>query len=328
MRSEKTLQTDYAAIAAVQNPNIHRSNLLITTSLEQLGDEFALAQDVSGRSRESYRRSIRQFLGWMKNSNMTDPRREDVLRFKRDLEERGLRATTIHAYLVAVRRFFEWTESKRIYPNVAQGIKGAKRSNGFKKDPLTVAQVKELLASLERSSVQGKRDFAIINLLIRTGLRTIEVVRAIIGDIRQDSGEALLWIQGKGRESKDEFVLLTPDTLKPINAYLAARGPVSDDSPLFASISDRNRGGRMTTRSVSRIVKAALRDIGIDSDRLTAHSLRHTAITLTLQGGATIQEAQLLGRHSNINTTLVYAHNINRIAHAPERKIDALLSGN
>ena len=63
----------------------------------------------------------------------------------------------------------------------------------------------------------------------------------------------------------------------------------------------------------------------LDSSRLTAHSLRHTAVTLALMGGATIQEARLLARHSSINTTLIYAHNINRVAQAPERKIDALL---
>ena len=61
--------------------------------------------------------------------------------------------------------------------------------------------------------------------------------------------------------------------------------------------------------------------------RLTAHSLRHTASTLSLQGGATIQEAQALGRHASIDTTMLYAHNIERIAQAPERKIAELLAG-
>jgi integrase/recombinase XerD len=91
------------------------------------------------------------------------------------------------------------------------------------------------------------------------------------------------------------------------------------------SHSDRNFGKRLTTRSISRIVKDNLRKVGIDSSRITAHSLRHTAITLALQAGASIQEAQALGRHANINTTMIYAHNINRITHAPERKIDELL---
>ena len=166
-----------------------------------------------------------------------------------------------------------------------------------------------------------------LNLLIRTGLRSVEAIRADVEDIRQQGGEALLWIQGKGQDAKDQFVVLTPDSLRPIYEYLQARGTPGQDKPLFASISDRNGGGRLTTRTIRRIAKDRLREIGVDSDRLTAHSLRHTAITLSLEAGATVQEAQALGRHANINTTLIYAHNIDRLKNAPERMIDKLLSG-
>jgi integrase/recombinase XerC/integrase/recombinase XerD len=171
------------------------------------------------------------------------------------------------------------------------------------------------------------RDYALINLLIRTGLRTIEVARSNLSDIRQKGGESVLWIQGKGRDTKDEFVVLTKGTKEPIEKYLSSRAKNTkrDRSPIFISHSSRNFGSKLTTRSVSRIVKKRLVAVGIDNSRLTAHSLRHTAITLALKGGASIQEAQALGRHANINTTMIYAHNINRIENAPENKIDKLL---
>jgi len=238
----------------------------------------------------------------------------------------GLSSLTLSAYLVTVRKFFEWAEGMKFYPNIARGIKGAKRSRGFKKDSLTVPQIKNLLSNIDRTTAQGKRDFAILNLLVRTGLRTIEVSRANIEDIRQESGEAILWIQGKGRDNKDEFVLLTEESLSPIREYLNTRGMAKNQEPLFVSTSNNNRGERLTTRTLSGIVKEHLREVGLNSGRLTAHSLRHTAITLSLLGGASIQEAQALGRHSNINTTLIYAHNINRVKNAPERRIDALLA--
>lgn len=295
--------------------------------LNGLLNDFLLAQDVKESSRSAYRRALRPFLGWLRQEGGTTPTREDILRYKRFLEGRGLSPLTLSGYLVVVRKFFEWTEGKKLYPNVARGIKGAKRSKGFKRDPLTKTQAKELLGSVDRSTLQGKRNFALLNLLVRTALRTIEVIRADVGDIRQEGGEAVLWIHGKGRDSKDEFVLLTDPCLKPLRSYLHVRGKTPADAPLFASLSDRNKRQRLTTRSLSRIVKDYLSRIGLKSERLTAHSLRHTAITLSLQGGATIQEAQLLGRHSNINTTLIYAHNIDRIAQAPERKIDAVLAG-
>jgi len=290
-------------------------------------ERFLLSLDITPGSKETYRRALGRFVEWVGERGIGQPTREDILAYKGFLGGRGLSPLTVSGYLVPVRRFFEWAEGMKIYPNVARGIRGAKRSQAFMKDPLTVDQVKALLGDIERDGEGGERDFALLNLLIRTGLRTIEVARADVGDIRQEGGEAVLWVRSKGRDAKDEFVLLTEETLKPIRDYLQARGKIEGAEPLFASVSDRNRERRLTTRSIRRIVKQHLVGVGLISGRLTAHSLRHTAITLALQGGATIQEAQALGRHANINTTLVYAHNIDRLLHAPERRIDEVLAG-
>lgn len=295
--------------------------------LDDLLAEFVLAQDVKESSRESYRKGLRRFLGWLNAQGITAPSRQTILDYKSDMSRSGHSPLTVSAYVVIVRKFFDWLEATRGFPNIARGIKGSKRTRGFRKDPLTLSQVKELLGSMGRDDLRGKRDYALINLLTRTGLRTVEAIRANVEDIRQQGGTALLWIQGKGRDEKDEFVLLTDETLRPIHEYLKARGGPGPAAPLFASHSDRNNGDRLTTRSVRGIIKGRLRAIGIDSDRLTAHSLRHTGITLALEAGATVQEAQALARHANINTTLIYAHNIDRIKQAPERKIDALLAG-
>ena len=297
-------------------------------SLEELISSFIQAQDVRPNSRESYRKGLKKFLSWLRIREIMDPTRQTILDYKESLKKSGLSSFSVSAYIVVVRKFFTWLEATRGLPNIAKGIKGAKRARGFRKDPLTLSQVKELLGSIDKAGLRGLRDFSLINLLTRTGLRTIEAARANVEDIRQQGGEALLWIQGKGRDDKDEFVLLTGETLKPIYEYLKAKGTTKPEAPLFSSMSDRNGGARLTTRTLRRIVKDRLREIGIDSDRLTAHSLRHTGITLALQAGATVQEAQALARHANINTTLIYAHNIDRIKQAPERKIDALISGN
>ena len=288
-------------------------------------EEFLRSQDVKPSSRSTYRRELRAFFSWLDQDGAEKPVDEDVLRFKRSLEERGLSSLTITNYLVAVRKFFAWTETKGYYPNVAKTVKGAKRTKGFRKDPLTVEQVKDLLAEIDRTTLEGRRDYALLNLFVRTGLRTVEVIRANVEDIRQQGGDSLLYIQGKGRDAKDDFVLLTEATLRPIREYIASRKAVKDGEPLFASLSNKNKGERLTTRSLRRIIKDRLRGIEIEDKRITAHSLRHTAITLSLLGGASIQEAQILARHADINTTLVYAHNINRVTNAPERRIDTML---
>ncbi len=287
-------------------------------------DSYLSTLDVKPKSKETYKKALKQFMLFLQEQGITEPTRTDILTYKNYLLSRYT-ACTVSSYLTAVKGLYGFLEAEKLHPNITNGIKGAKHQQGFKKDALTIDQAKQVL-KIDTDTLTGKRDYALINLLVRTGLRTIELERANIEDIRQEAGEALLYIQGKGRDSKDSFVILTEAALKPIRAYIQARGKADPKSPLFISHSDRNNGGRLTTRSISRIVKEALREAGIDSDRLTAHSLRHTAVTLSLLGGATIQEAQSMARHKNINTTLIYAHNINRIKQAPERKIDALLA--
>jgi len=146
------------------------------------------------------------------------------------------------------------------------------------------------------------------------------VARARVQDIRQESGQAVLWIQGKGRDEKDDFVLLVDETLQPLEDYLRARG-ASDEEPLFCSCSNRNRGEALSTRSLSRIVKQALQAVGLDDSRLTAHSMRHTAITLAAAGGASLHQVQAMARHSDPKITMVYFHNLNRIQAGAERCI-------
>jgi len=296
------------------------------SGLDDVAHRFLNSLDVKPNSRKTYERGLKQFIEWFAPQAISNPKRENILAYKDYLQSKGISALTVSSYLVAVRRFFEFAEAEKIYPNIAKNVKGCKRAKSFRKDPLTLEQAHLLLGSFDLSLRDELRNFAMINLLLRAGLRTIELVRADLKDISQQSGEAVLWIQGKNCDSKDQFVVLTEASLRPIRDYLSSRGAIKETDPLFTSNSDRNKNDRLSTRSISRIVKEQLKKIGIQDPRITAHSLRHTAITLALKGGATIQEAQALGRHQSINTTLVYAHNSHRVQNAAEKKIDAILS--
>ncbi len=294
-------------------------------SLVLLFERFMEAQDVSSSSKETYRRQLKQFFLWLeatgRASRLNTLAREDILSYKEQLLSSGRSSYSVSSYLTVVRKLFEWLEAEKVYPNVARGIKGTKKARGFRKDTLTPGQLKEALEQMDRSTLEGLRDYALFNLLVRTGLRTVEVSRAQVGDLRQEAGEAVLWIQGKGRDSKDDFVLLTSEALRPLQQYLSTRGRLSDAAPLFASLSDKNTGQPLTTRSISRIIKQALQAVGLDSSRLTAHSLRHTAVTLALKGGASLQQAQAMARHSDPRTTMIYAHNLSRLQAGAERFI-------
>ena len=218
---------------------------------------------------------------------------------------------TKETYIKGVKVFLEWCIETKGIKNIASDLKGAKQKRNYSKDPLTLEQAKDLLNSIDRTTKEGKRNYALIHLLITTALRTIEIERANIEDIRNVANTSVLYVMGKGRDTKDEYVKLTYETQKAINEYLATRTIKSDKEPLFISLSDRTNGQRLKTRSIRDIVKKAYLKIGIKSEKITTHSLRHTAITLSLIGGTPLQEVQQMARHSNINTTMIYAHNSN-----------------
>lgn len=304
--------------------------LTIPASLDDLIQAFLRDQDVKASSRATYERCLRQFVAWLESTgkieSLADLQRDDLLEYKEDLLQRGRSAYTISLYMTAVRKLFQWLESKKLYPDVAKGVKGAKKPRGHRKDVLSPEEIRKALEAIDRSTLAGLRDYALFNLLARTGLRTVEVSRAKVGDIRQEPGlqrgERVLWIQGKGRDTADEFVVLTKNTLAPLQEYLKARARNSQEAPLFSSESDRNYMEALSTRTISRIVKESLKRAGLDSSRLTAHSMRHTAITLAILGGATPQQAQAMARHTDIKVTLGYFHNLSRVEAAAERSIN------
>lgn len=279
--------------------------------------------DASEKTVQTYTRALRQFFKFLYENNITQPQRTDVLAFRDNLKDKGRKPTTIKSYIVAVRLFFQWTNQEGLYPNIAEKIKGAKLDQAHKKDYLTVDQIKDVLNNIDTSTLTGARDYAIIVLMVTGGLRTIEVSRADMDDMRNVGNSPALYIQGKGREEKTEYVKLPLQVFKAIGRYREMLEKQYD--VLFVSTSNNNKGQRLTTRSISGIVKKRLKEAGYTSNRLTAHSLRHTAGTLNLINGGTLEETQQLLRHSNINTTMIYLHHLERENNQSEKRIaDAL----
>ena len=289
-------------------------------------DKWTAFLDAKPRTVEAYTRAARQFITYLAEKGIRQPTREDVIAFRDEIAA-GHKASTVQNYIMAIRQFFKWTATAGIYPNISEHIKGAKLERGFKKDYLTSAQVRKLVNQVDTSTLKGKRDFAILLLMVTTGLRTIEVIRANVEDMRTVADFTALYVLGKGRDEKAEYVKIEPVVEEAIRAYLLERGQVKDDEPLFSSIAHRNAGKRMTTRSISRIVKEHLREADLVSDRLTAHSLRHTCATLNLLNGGTPEETRQLLRHSSINTTMIYSHALERAKNNSEARIAKSIFG-
>lgn len=296
------LITSYSKHEVTEKQSIHINML----------DDFISFIDASPRTVETYTRALRQFINYLSANGITQPIREDVVEFRESLKVQ-CKASTVQNYIVAVRLFFQWTYSRGIYPNIAENLKGAKVSKGHKKDYLTSKQIKRVLSTIDTTTLQGKRDYAIVSLMVTAGLRDTEVSNANIEDLRTVGDFTALFVLGKGKEEKADYVKIVEPVEDAIRDYLKELGGIDPKQPLFISLSNNSYGNRVTTRSVSRICKNALIAAGYNSDRLTAHSLRHTAVTLSLLGGKSLQEVQQFARHSNIATTQIYAHNLDRV---------------
>lgn len=293
---------------------------------EAMIDRFISAQDVKDSSRAVYRRTLRQYLIWVERKaySLSQITRVEILRYKEELLSSGMSSLTVGSYITSVRRFYEWTEAEKIYPNVAKGIRTPKRKQQFKKQPLLPLQATALLRYYQDRDL---RDYAIVNLLLRTGLRTIEITRANVGDITFKGSQRVLMIQGKGRDEKDNFVVLTDKAYQPIERYLSSRSNTSPSDPLFTSTSNNNTGERLTTRTISYIAKEGLKAIGLDDRSYTAHSLRHTTAVNILRAGGSLETAQMTLRHSNPATTQIYTATLDeerRLQNSGEALIDDL----
>lgn len=294
-----------------------------SSSIVEAVEAFLSECDIRANSKNVYRRGLLNFFKWVEQTGrvISELTRADILVFKETLMQTHSNLT-IAGYMVALRRFYEWCEGNKLYPNIAKGVKSPKRKNAYLKEHLRLNQIHNLLKYYEGNL----RDYAIVNLLLRTGLRTIEVVRANIEDVTYKGGQRILKVWGKGRDDKDTFVVLTDKAYAPIRAYLDTRKSATLKEPLFISTSNRNLQGRLTTRTISKICKEGLCGIGLDAHEYTAHSLRHTTAVMLLKNG-TLSDVQSVLRHASPVTSQIYTKSVEeelRLQNPSEMKLDGI----
>ena len=299
--------------------------------IQNLIGAFLNGLDVKESSRKLYGRTLRQFFAWVEltGKSLSELTRADATEYKSYLETTlKLSPLTIGSYIVSLRKFYEWVENEGLYKNIARGIKSPQRSQAFEKQYLSEEKSRELLGHFEALSL---RDYAIVNLMIRTGLRTIEVSRAQVGDICYMGEQRILKIWGKGKTEAEKgkdynFVVLTDKAYLPIKNYLeGARRGARSGEPLFTSNSNQNHGEKLSTRTISGICKEGLKSIGLDGKEYTAHSLRHTTASLLLGHGQPLLAVQHVLRHQSVNTTQRYTkckERELRLQNAPENALD------
>lgn len=301
------------AIATVENVQAVTVNNFGGSLIER----FVKFAGVKPESQRTYAKALRQLFAYLSDNSITNPTRENLIDWVNGMKAEKKSASTIQLYLTATKIFFRWLAQENLYQNIADHLKsGVKLSHNHKKDALSTDQCAELIKNVrciskvkkQRNELQELRDRAILAVMTTAGLRTIEVIRADVGNLRFERGKTFLYVQGKGHDDADDKVLISKQTYKAIQAYLKARGNVQASEPLFASTSRRNKGSRLTTQTISKMVKANLRAIGLDSPRLTAHSLRHSVATNLIFAGVELPKVQMVMRHAQLSTTMIYAN--------------------
>jgi integrase/recombinase XerC len=178
-----------------------------------------------------------------------------------------------------------------------------------------------VLGGIDRGTVKGVRDFALMMLLWSNALRRSEVSKASIADF--DPVAKTLRIFGKGRGNNSEIISLGTGTVNAIEAWLEARGETNPDKALFCSVNPGYRDGRLCTQAIYTVVKERCQSAGI-TKIMSPHRIRHSSITAALEAtGGDVRRVQKLSRHSSLNTLLMYDDN--RRNH--QKEVSDLLDG-
>jgi len=155
-------------------------------------------------------------------------------------------------------------------------------------------------------TISDFRNYAIVNLMLRTGMRRCEVVRMNVEDIMIANNIYQLQIQRKGRTTKDQTITLDKAIVDPIQEYLSLRNIFADSSPVFINHSRYNINQRINEDYISRLAKESMRRIGIDRKDMTCHSFRHTAAITAIKAKALPYEVQQMLGHRSGSTTEIY----------------------
>ena len=213
------------------------------------------------------------------------------------LHDRKLAKSSIARKLATVRSCFKFLARRgAVELNPARQVRSPKlpkRLPSF----LPKDESKDLLDLEPERSEAGLRDRALLELLYASGLRVAECCSLDRDDV--DRRQGTVRVMGKG--GKERVVPAGDAALQAVDAWLAVRA--EERGPLFTN----SRGGRLTTRSVHRIVKSRARAAGIDR-RVTPHTLRHSFATHMLGEGADLRLIQELLGHSRLSTTQRYTH--------------------
>jgi len=282
----------------------------ISSAKRQFLEYIEIEKGRSLNTVRNYDHYLSKFIDEMKIGSVSDISEEVLREFRLRLNRspgakiKGqasgtMKKTTQNYYMIALRSFLKYCRKrniKAVAPDVIELAKVGARDL----DLISIDELGRLMKAPDTSTLSGKRDKALLELFFSTGLRLAELC-SLNRDLDLNRDE--FSIRGKGE--KVRVVFLSEDAKKAIREYLKDRKDM--DEPMFINMAKNKPAGRLTPRSIERIVKHYAIKAGI-SKKVTPHVLRHSFATDLLSNGADIRSVQVMLGHANIATTQIYTH--------------------
>jgi site-specific recombinase XerD len=272
-------------------------------------------EELSESSRRVYFKDAAQFAEWLASweLNLLTVGFEDLLHYKGELARLYPNKKTAARKLTVAKRLVGMAHSIGLRPdNPAAGLKSFKNtgpgeSGETSHRALTKDEARALFAQVDTSKLIGKRDYALLTFLIRTGLRRAECAALVLGDLKTEQGHHIARIR-HGKGDKARTVKIPVDVMRKISDYLdaTARKQAGPSAPLFITFSkgDKATETAMVGKDIERVVCRYAKAAGLTG--LTPHGLRASFVTLTLEGGAKLEQVQYAVGHADPRTTERY----------------------
>lgn len=320
-------------------------NIIIRNSELEIFDKHFIVHFLELKSRKSkytsmsYLRDIKDFF---KVKHIQEITLEDIIRvhifdvekYIMDMEDKGLKSSTINRKISSLSSLYKWLQKYQDNSNDFTLIKYNPFANLKEAKPsvvnddtefLTKEEAKKLLDSISMDNVLGIRNKAILSLALTTALRKSELINIKIGDIKTLHGHTVVHVVRKGK--KKDIVKVQPQVEQLILKYIdiTNRNSQIDGSDyLFKGHSTNKRNNnKLNPSTLNYMIKKCCENAGIEK-KLKVHSTRHTAITLAITSGATIEKVRDFAAHKNITTTNRYVHSINKLEENAGDLIDIL----
>ena len=273
---------------------------------------LTVERGLSSNTLFAYRNDLYQFMHFIQEESNHNHHvaswpqvdRDMLAKYGLDLQERTLKASTIARKIAAIKSFFAFlVEEGELTSSPTENLTSPKVGRALPK-ALSVEEINRLLEGIDsRSTPDGKRDRAMMELIYATGLRVTELVSLNLQDVDLESDQ----VKCLGKGGKHRLLPIHTEASEAIAEYLSdGRNKLvrnSEEQALFLN----HRGDRLTRQGFWLILKTYAREVGIDVP-ITPHILRHSFATHMLRGGAPLRHVQELLGHANISTTQVYTH--------------------